>query len=764
MQTITALLDEALALCQSGQLDEGQKIYLQILEREPANIKALSNLASIAMHNGNLDQSIALFKTSLSIDSNQPIAHYNYGMALQKANEFENALTAYDAAIQLNTKFVQAYNNRGLSKSALKRHEHALADFHQALALNPDYAEAHNNRGLTHSELKQHEDALEDYAQALALNPNYAQAYSNRALTLDELRRYAEALADYAQAIALNPKYAEAYSNRGLTLMELKRFDEALADFAQAISLNPEYAEAYSNRGLTLTKLKRFDEALADYAQAIALNPEYAEAHNNRGITYSELNRFDQALASHQRAFQLKPEIDYLLGSLLHTKMHLCDWDNLNPLLSQLTDAINKQERGISPFITLGLIDNPALQKQVAEKYVQDKYPAIATHIKVGPYPTHKKIRIGYFSADFRNHPVAFLTAELFELHDRDQFEVIAFSFGANTHDLLRQRLEGSFDQFIDVKDRSDAAIAELAREMKIDIAVDLGGFTKYCRVAIFAMRAAPIQISYIGYLGTMGADYFDYLVADACLISQDKQQYYAEKIVYLPSYQVNDRHREIADKVFTRKEVGLPDQAFVFCCFNNIYKITPATFDSWMRILKAVDNSVLWLLDPNQTASNNLKKEAAARGVDANRLIFGKPLPSPEYLARYRVADLFLDTLPYNAGTTASDALRVGLPVLTQMGESFASRMAASLLNAVGLPELITATATAYEALAIAIANNPPQLQAIKNTLQANLPNALLYNTPLFTQHLEQAYQAMHQRSQQGLAPDHIVIAVNSD
>ena len=730
METITALLDEALSLCQSGQLVEGQKIYLQILEREPANIKALSNLASIAMHNGNLDQSIALFKTSLSIDSNQPIAHYNYGMALQKANEFENALTAYDAAIQLNTKFVQAYNNRGLSKSALKRHEHALADFNYATRLNPDYAEAYNNRGLTHSELKQHEDALADYAQALALNPNYAQAYSNRALTLDELRRYAEALADYAQAIALNPKYAEAYSNRGLTLMELKRFDEALADFAQAISLNPEYAEAYSNRG----------------------------------ITYSELNRFDQALASHQRAFQLKPEIDYLLGSLLHTKMHLCDWDNFYPLIQQLQETINKQERGISPFITLGLIDNPALQKQVAEKYVQDKYPAIATHIKVGPYPTHKKIRIGYFSADFRNHPVALLTAELFELHDREHFEVIAFSFGANTHDLLRQRLEGSFDQFIDVKDRSDAAIAELAREMKIDIAVDLGGFTKYCRVAIFAMRVAPIQISYIGYLGTMGADYFDYLVADACLISQDKQQYYAEKIVYLPSYQVNDRHREIADKVFTRKEVGLPDKAFVFCCFNNIYKITPATFDSWMRILKAVDNSVLWLLDPNQTASNNLKKEAAARGVDANRLVFGKPLPSPEYLARYRVADLFLDTLPYNAGTTASDALRVGLPVLTQMGESFASRMAASLLNAVGLPELITTTSNAYEALAIALANHPPQLQAIKNTLQANLPNALLYNTPLFTKHLEQAYQAMHQRSQQGLAPDHIVIAVNSD
>ena len=437
--------------------------------------------------------------------------------------------------------------------------------------------------------------------------------------------------------------------------------------------------------------------------------------------------------------------------------MNLCDWPKLNTLISQLIETINKQDSRLSPFIILGLIDNPALQKQVAEKFVNDKYPAITTQLTVAPYPTHKKIRIGYFSADFRMHAVSLLTAELFELHNRDQFEVIAFSFGVNTNDQLRKRLEVGFDQFIDVKDQSETQIAALAKAMEIDIAVDLGGFTKHSRTNIFAMRAAPIQVSYIGYLGTMGADYFDYLVADACLISQDKQQYYSEKIVYLPSYQVNDSHREIADKVFTRKEVGLPDKAFVFCCFNNTYKITPATFDSWMRILRAVDNSVLWLLDPNQTVTKNLKKEATARGVDAKRLIFAKPLPSPEYLARYRVADLFLDTLPYNAGTTASDALRVGLPVLTQMGESFASRMAASLLNAVGLPELITISSDEYEALAIELASKPQKLERVYNKLLANLPSSLLFNTKLFTSYIEQAYKEMYQRHHDGLAPDHI-------
>ena len=472
-----------------------------------------------------------------------------------------------------------------------------------------------------------------------------------------------------------------------------------------------------------------------------------------------ELKRYDDALVSYAHAIQFKSELDYLLGDFINTKMHLCNWGNFQTLVNQLVEKIIKQEKAITPFATLALIDNPELQKQTAEIYINDKHPISNTLPKISKYQKHQKIRIGYFSADFRNHPVSFLTAELFELHNREQFEIFAFSFGLNTQDTMRKRLERGFDQFIDVREKSDVEIAMLAREMEIDIAVDLGGFTQDYRVNIFAMGAAPIQISYIGYLGTMGAEYFNYLVADPFLIPQDKQQFYSEKIVYIPSYQVNDTQQVISEKMFSREELGLPEKAFVFCCFNNIYKITPTTFDSWMRILNEVNDSVLFLLDANGTATKNLKKEATSRGIDANRLVFGKHLPLPEYLSRYRIADIFLDTLPYNAGTTASDALRVGLPVLTQMGESFASRMAGSLLNAVGLPELITATQEAYESLAIELATNPKKLSVIKDKLVRNLPTSLLYNTKLFTQHIELAYQEMHQRYQDDLTPDHIYI-----
>ena len=591
METITSLLDEALSLCQSGQLVEGQKIYLQILEREPTNIKALSNLASIALHNGNLDEAIALFKTSLIIDSIQPISQYNYGMALQKAKEFENALSAYNAAIKLNPNFVQAYNNRG----------------------------------LTHSELKRHEDALADFS----------------------------------------------------------------------------------------------------------------------------------------RAFELNPEMDYVLGRFMHTKMHLCDWETIDDLVNKTKKAIGNQQKVIIPFILGSLIGCPEIQKQNTENYIKATLPSVPLLPKIEKKQKNKKIKLGYFSADFHNHATMHLMAELFEHHDKTQFELIAFSFGPDLHDEWRIRAKSSFDQFIDVRDKSEIEIAELARLLAIDIAVDLKGFTQDARTNIFTHRAAPIQVNYLGFPGTMGADYIDYIIADHTLIPEDNKNCYSEKIAYLPnSYQANIKNRSISDKIFTRKEMGLPEDSFIFCSFNNNYKITPTVFDSWMRILNRVENSVLWLFKTNDTAVKHLKREAEVRGVNSRRLVFASRLPVEEHLKRIQLADLFLDTLPYNAHTTASDALRVGLPLLTIMGKAFSSRVAASLLKAIGLPELITSSASAYEALAIELANKPHQLQAIKNKLQANLPNSLLYNTPLFTEHIELAYKKMYQRSQQGLLPDHIVIS----
>ena len=574
---------------------------------------------------------------------------------------------------------------------------------------------------------------------------------------MQDLKRLDEALSSYDKAINIKADYAEAYYNRGNVLQDLKRIEEALSSYDKAININPNDPKAYVNRGVTLNELKRYEDALSNYDHAIQLKPDHAEAFFNRGIVFEKLKLLEKALSSYDKAIRLNPKLDCLLTNFIYTKMHLCNWEKFHNLVNQLAEEIIKGETITNPFVTLALFDNPAIHKQSAKIFSDNKYPFNNVLGSIIKYPRHQKIRIAYFSADFREHPVSYLTAELFELHDRNQFEVIAFSFGVDTQDSLRKRLEKGFDQFLDVKDQTDQEIATLARKMEIDIAIDLGGFTQNSRTNIFAMRAAPIQLSYIGYLGTMGAEYFDYLIADPTIIPQDYQQYYSEKIVYLPSYQVNDTNREVSEKVFTKSELGLPANGFVFCCFNSIYKVTPSTFDSWMRILSAVKESVLFLLDANETATKNIKKEAEARGIRADRLVFAKHLPLPEYLARYRTADLFLDTLPYNAGTTASDALRVGLPVLTLMGESFASRVAASLLNAVGLPELITTNQEDYESLAIELATNPDKIQKIKNTLINNLPSSPLYNTKLFTQHLESAYQIMYQRYQDDLATDHI-------
>jgi len=439
--------------------------------------------------------------------------------------------------------------------------------------------------------------------------------------------------------------------------------------------------------------------------------------------------------------------------------MNLGNWDNLSNHLNELTKKINNKEKTIGPFDLLSLIDDPGLQRKVTEMYANEKYPQSNVLPKIELYPKHKKIRIGYFSGDFKIHPVSHLTAELYEIHDRSQFEIYAFSFGPDTNDEMNLRIKAGVDHFHDVRTMSHKDVAKLARSVELDIAVDLGGYTQRARTGIFAMLAAPIQISYIGYLGTMGANYYDYLLADQTIIPKGNQKYYSEKIAYLPSYQVNDSKQPLPDSIFTRKDLGLPETGFVFCCFNNTYKITPTTFDGWGRILEQVDGSVLLIYANSESTKLNLTKEIVLRGIEPNRLIFGERLSKDEYLARYRLADLFLDTLPYNAGTTASDALRMGLPVLTCMGRSFASRYAASLLNAVNLPELITSTQEQYESLAIELATSPEKLKTIKDKLVDNLVTTPLYDTQLFARNLESAYLTMYDRYQQGLDPDHIYI-----
>jgi len=430
-------------------------------------------------------------------------------------------------------------------------------------------------------------------------------------------------------------------------------------------------------------------------------------------------------------------------------------------MLDELQVKIHNNEKVIDPFPMLGLIDDPELQRKTAEIFVNENHPKNHDLPRITLHPKHKKIRIGYFSADFREHPVAALTAELYEIHDRSHFEIYAFSYGPDTEDEMNLRIKAGVDHFHDVRAMPHKDVAMLARSLEIDIAVDLGGYTQNARTGIFAMSAAPIQVNYLGYAGTMAANYMDYLIADRTLIPEEKQHHYSEKIAYLPnSFMVNDTKKNLSNRLFTRAEVGLPANGFVFCCFNNHYKITPNIFIGWMRILKAVEGSVLWLTEGNNTAISNLKKEAKKNGVDENRIIFASRLTLREdHLNRIQLADLFIDTLPYNAHATTSDALQVGLPVLTCIGNSFASRVAASLINSVNLPELITNTQEQYESLAMELATHPEKLKTIKKKLNNNLPESPLYDTPLFTQHLESAYSMMYDRYQKGLEADHIYV-----
>jgi len=595
--------------------------------------------------------------------------------------------------------------------------------------------------------------------QSLSFSPNQPDALNNRGNAFRGLKQFDKALTSYDRAIAIKSDHVYAHYNRGNVLRDLRRLNEALVSYNYAIMLKPDYADAHYNCGNVLQDLKRLDEAVMSYDRAIAFKINHAEVYHNRGGALKELRRFDEALKSYESAIALNSKIDFILGDSLITKMQLCIWDNFKQILDELTGKVRNDEKVLSPFDMLALTDDLEIQRKVAEIFVKETYGLSNALPPLMPHQKHRRIRIAYFSSDFRIHPVSFLTAGLYESHNRDKFEIYAFSISPIAEDEMTSRIKAGVDHFYNVSAMYDKDVVMLARSLEIDIAVDLGGYTQYARVPIFAIRVAPIQISYIGYLGTMAASYFDYIIADKTIIPNENQKYYSEKIIYLPSYQVNDSKTSLPTNIITRKELGLPETGFVFCCFNNNCKITPYVFDSWARILEKVENSVLFIYAENESVKSNLKKEITIRGLDSNRLVFGKRLSVQDYLARYCVADLFLDTLPYNAGTTASDALRMGLPVLTLIGKSFAGRMAASLLNNLNLPELITNTEEEYEKKAIELAINPEKIKAIKDKLRDNLTTSSLYNTELFARNIEAAYEIVYDRSQRGLELNHVYV-----
>ena len=756
---IAAQYSLGISLQDLGQLDEAVKSYKKALKIKPDFVEAQYSLGISLQDLGQLEAAIKCYEIVLAIKPDFADAFNNLGVAYLNLEQLDDAVRSYKAALKLKPEFVEAINNLGIAFYNLNKLEDAIKSYEKAIAIQPDFVKAHNNLGNALMELDQLNEAAKSYKTALKIQPDFVEAHNNLGITFFKLHQLDDAMKCYGDALVFNPDFADAHNNIGTVFLERGQLDEAVKSFNLAIKLKPNYLEANNNMGTAFNKLHQTHSAIEYYERAIVIKPDYVDAHANLATVLKDLKRFDEVMAIYDSEIILNSNLDFILGEVLHTKMMLCIWDDLPIRLNELTNKINNSEKVVSPFPLMALIDDPEIQRKTAVIYANEHYPQNYSLPKIGLYSKHSKIRIGYFSADFKKHPVASLTAELYELHNRDQFEIHAFSFGPDTNDEMNLRIKAGVDYFHDVHPLSYKDIAILARSVEIDIAVDLGGFTKDSRTEVFAIAAAPIQISYIGYPGTMGANYYDYLIADQVMIPKEKQKYYSEKIVYLRSYQVNDSKASIPEMTFTREDLGLPETGFVFCCFNNCYKLSPTIFDSWARILKEVDGSVLLIFADNDKAKINLTKEIVLRGIDPNRLIFGKRLSKLEYLARYRVADLFLDTLPYNAGATASDALRMGLPVLTCLGNSVVSRMGASLLNAVNLPELIKTSQEEYELFAIELAMNPAKLKIIKDKLVNNLPTAPLYDTPMFTKNLESAYLTMYDKYQNGLDLEHIYL-----
>ncbi|HYM18709.1 MAG TPA: tetratricopeptide repeat protein [Micropepsaceae bacterium] len=628
----------------------------------------------------------------------------------------------------------------------------------EVLRSNPRETEAIFGLGHLNYQAGRYDEAERLIVQALRLNPRFAEAHFTLGCMLQRKGQTEDALAAFEQALKYAPQSIEALFNHGAALMALGRESEALKDFERVIAINPAFAGAWSNCGAILQKLNRPEEALRCFDKALSLAPDLLEAHVNRTAALAALKRFDEAARGCERLLALRPDHPFARGDLVYYRLAACDWRHLAKDRADIKRAIAEGKRAIQPLTHALLSDSMEDQLQCARIAAQ-AWPASSNPLWQGEHYRHEKIRVAYISADFRDHATSWLAAAFFKQHDRSRFRTVGVSLLNDTSCPMRARMMNAFDEFIDVDRKTDADTAALLRRMEIDIAVDLMGFASRHRPGIFALRPAPVQVNYLGYPGTMGAPHFDYIVADGITIPEEHSRFYIEKIVTLPdTYQCNNPHQPVATSL-SRAEAGLPPHGFVFCCFNNSQKVAPEHFDLWMRLLREIDGSVLWLFEDNIDATRNLKREAREHGIDSSRLVFAPLLAHAEHLARQRLADIFLDTLPYCAHTTASDALFSGTPVLTVLGQTFAGRVAASLLNAIGLPELVSSSLEEHFALALSLARDRQALAAVKAKLERNAKTFPLFDTARFTRKFETALEWMYQRQQNGEPPAHFAV-----
>jgi predicted O-linked N-acetylglucosamine transferase (SPINDLY family) len=717
----------------------------------PDYADAHHNRAGLMLDMGRHAEAVASYDTAIALRGDHAESHRGRGRALAALRKFDAALASFNRAVALRPEELDPRFERGTVLAGLGRHQEALSEYDKILAKEPDHAAALANRGIALQALGRLDEADASYRRAIELDPDDAKANHNRGVVLQRLERFEEALALHDHALALCPDDVDALYHRGKALQALERHLEAIACYESALAITPESFRLLNDRGAAFNEIRMHPEALASLDEAITIAPDDAEAHFNRGNALAGMGQLAEALQSYDKALLIGTPLPHAFGAYADCAATICDWTRTAQIQAALERHVAAKKSAISPFTLLAYNAAPALQLACARHYADSRFGSPApTH---GTVRHHDKVRIAYLSADFGRHATSSLVANLVEQHDRSRFQITGISFGAD--DGSEARARAAFDTFRDVRDLSDRDVAKLMKELEIDIAVDLKGYTKGARPGILRDRPAPIQVNYLGYPGTMGADFIDYIVADAVVVPPGEERHYAEKVVRLPDcYQVNDSRRPISERTPIRRESGLPERGFVFCSFNGGRRITAAVFDVWMRLLTAVEGSVLWLLHDNAWAEDNLKRAAAARGADPARLVFAARVEPPDHSARHRLADLFLDTLPCNGHSTCSDALWAGLPVLTCRGDGFAGRVAASLLQSVGLPELITSSLADYAALALWLARDPDLLSEIRKRLAENRLSSPLFDTDLSRRHLEIAYTAMWRLWQRGESP----------
>jgi len=790
---VDAMIGQSVQAFQSGNLLGAESILMRILHVYPLTYPALQIMGLVKASQGNHLEAIKYFKRALKIDSSDPTLIFNIAQALISCERAEEAIPYFERFTKLSPNNADGWFNLGRCLSAIARKNEAIKAMDCALKLDPNNSQMMMVKGITLRDLCHFEDAIKVFSTVLALDkgnfaawldlghaqgllgrhdaallanrkaieiaPSDANAWCNQGVYLIALKRYDEALIANEKAIKLSPTHATAWLNKGAILRNFGRYEEALIATDRSIELSPGNAEAWLNMGAIFRDLENYEMSLEVNEKSLELEPNNPQAWFNKGLALGELGKLGEAVTTLNKAIELGATNEYLKGYLINKKMRVADWSSIEAQKNNLFEGLRNNNDLIDPFSLLSLIDDPGLHLNASKQLVESKFPLSDMGIERAK-ANNKKIRIGYFSSDFREHPVGILIAELIELHNRSTFEVYGFPLkGAKNGDKIQARLLNAFDHFVSFEGLSEKDMICKAKEYKLDIAIDLNGHTEGNRTRIFANRVAPIQLNFLGFPGTMGASYIDYIVADQVIIPSECQEFYAEKVAYLPnSYLMYDTKQNVSSVIPAREDLGLPVEGFVFCGFNNSYKISKEILSSWSNILLAVENSVLWLTENNADFKKNIVNEFSHAGIGQERIIFAPRLEAMEdHLARLKQVDLFLDTWPYNAHSTAMDTLNVGVPLITKIGNSFASRVGASLLSTLALPELITESPEDYESMAINLAKDPVKLAGIKSRLQSEDSRSKLFNTHQFTKDLENLYIQMHQRTKQGLPAEHL-------